>query len=220
MVAVGKHYKRHKYLLRTLISFSSESSFPLSAFLSIILMANNWPGFSLLSPSRTSEKAPLKWEIISKRISKKIFFNKIKITKKKFVKSTEIGSGEKKHIQYLFHIFSKIDFVYRASLCFCNKVPSKKYRELKNCFKTAAFFSPARRLSSSHSMACVILCVATSFSRYDDFLWWIIDFTFFLSVSLLYSFSTAIKSVAIMGQWFSRKLNLQTPNRARERELF
>lgn len=25
----------------------------------MILTANNWPGFSLLSPSRTSEKAPL-----------------------------------------------------------------------------------------------------------------------------------------------------------------
>lgn len=48
------------YLLSTLISFSSESSFPLSAFLSIIFTAYSWLLFSLLSAKRTSEKAPLK----------------------------------------------------------------------------------------------------------------------------------------------------------------
>lgn len=52
------------YLLSTLISFSKESSFPLSAFLSIIFTAYSWLLFSLLSAKRTSEKAPLKieWE--------------------------------------------------------------------------------------------------------------------------------------------------------------
>ena len=50
------------YLRSTLISFSSESSLPFSAFLSIILTAYILPGCSLLSASRTSEKAPLQWE--------------------------------------------------------------------------------------------------------------------------------------------------------------
>lgn len=54
-----KLVKLDTHLRSTFISFSSESSLPLSAFLSMILTANNWPGFSLLSPSRTSEKAPL-----------------------------------------------------------------------------------------------------------------------------------------------------------------
>ena len=48
------------YRLRTRISFSSESSLPLRAFLSITLIANSRPGCSLLSANRTCEKAPLK----------------------------------------------------------------------------------------------------------------------------------------------------------------
>ena len=47
------------YRLRTRISFSSESSLPLRAFLSITLIANSRPGCSLLSANRTCEKAPL-----------------------------------------------------------------------------------------------------------------------------------------------------------------
>lgn len=47
------------YLLKTLISFSSESSFPFKAFLSMILTAYNSLGFSLHWATRTSEKAPL-----------------------------------------------------------------------------------------------------------------------------------------------------------------
>lgn len=54
-----KQQQQQNYLLNTFISFSSESSFPLSAFLSIILTANSCPGLSLLSASLTSENAPL-----------------------------------------------------------------------------------------------------------------------------------------------------------------
>ena len=50
----------HKsYRLRTLISFSNESSFPLRAFLSMTFMACRSPGRSLLSANLTWEKAPL-----------------------------------------------------------------------------------------------------------------------------------------------------------------
>lgn len=49
------------YLRNTLISFSRESSLPLSAFLSMILTAYIWPGLSLLSARRTTENAPLKF---------------------------------------------------------------------------------------------------------------------------------------------------------------
>ena len=50
----------HKsYRLRTLISFSNESSFPLRAFLSMTFMACRSPGRSLLSANLTCEKAPL-----------------------------------------------------------------------------------------------------------------------------------------------------------------
>ncbi len=59
------------YRRKTLISFSSESSFPFKAFLSMTLIAYKLPGFSLLSAKRTWENAPLNvdvWE--EKRISK------------------------------------------------------------------------------------------------------------------------------------------------------
>lgn len=46
-------------LRRTLISFSRESSLPLSAFLSMILMATMRDGSSFTSARRTWEKAPL-----------------------------------------------------------------------------------------------------------------------------------------------------------------
>ena len=51
--------KNWVYLLSTLISFSNESSLPLRAFLSIILIACIWPS-SLDSASLTCENAPLK----------------------------------------------------------------------------------------------------------------------------------------------------------------
>ena len=50
------------HLLRTLISFSKESSFPFSAFLSMIFTAYIWPS-SLLSANLTCENAPLKQKI-------------------------------------------------------------------------------------------------------------------------------------------------------------
>lgn len=60
-------------LRSTLISFSKESSFPLSAFLSIILTAYNWLLFSLDSAKRTSEKAPLQKKKQQKHKIKWIF---------------------------------------------------------------------------------------------------------------------------------------------------
>ena len=56
------------YLRSTLISFSSESSLPFKAFLSIILTAYIWPGLSLLSANLTTEKAPLKKKQIEVRV--------------------------------------------------------------------------------------------------------------------------------------------------------
>lgn len=56
--ALSKH-QLVNYRLSTLISFSRESSLPLSAFLSMTLMAWRVPGRSLLSARRTWEKAPL-----------------------------------------------------------------------------------------------------------------------------------------------------------------
>ena len=46
--------------LKTRISFSSESSLPFKAFLSMTFMAYRSPGLSLLSANLTCEKAPLK----------------------------------------------------------------------------------------------------------------------------------------------------------------
>lgn len=57
------------YLLSTLISFSRESSLPFKAFLSIILTAYIWLGLSLLSASRTTEKAPLKQVEVRRKMS-------------------------------------------------------------------------------------------------------------------------------------------------------
>ena len=55
------------YLRRTLISFSSESSLPLSAVLSMILTANSFPASVFDSASRTWEKAPLKMYVKQKK---------------------------------------------------------------------------------------------------------------------------------------------------------
>ena len=53
------HFKlNYTYRLRTRISFSNESSLPLSAFLSMTLIAYKLPD-SLFSANRTWEKAPL-----------------------------------------------------------------------------------------------------------------------------------------------------------------
>lgn len=61
--------KKHTYRRSTLISFSSESSLPFSAFLSMILTANIWPGCSRLSANRTSENAPLR---IGNRVNRRV----------------------------------------------------------------------------------------------------------------------------------------------------
>lgn len=79
------------YLLSTLISFSNESSFPLSAFLSIIFTANSWLLFSLLSAKRTSEKAPLKWK--KKTTTKKHNENIESMTRTNWMRERNTSTG-------------------------------------------------------------------------------------------------------------------------------